>query len=100
MATYVTLVKLTDQGRRRLKQTPQDMRQVMRRAAEQGITFRGWYLTMGPYDSVAIVEAPGDEAVAVGVLGTLLAGDIETLTMRAFTLEETEALVGRLPPPA
>jgi uncharacterized protein with GYD domain len=97
MPTYIVLVKLTEQGRRNLKQTPQNIRQIMQMAGQQGTTFKGWYLTMGPYDSVSIVEAPSDEAIASGVLGEALRGEIESLTMRAFTLEETENLLNQLP---
>jgi uncharacterized protein with GYD domain len=100
MATYISLVKLTDQGRRNFKQTPQTVRQVMEQAGQQGVTFQGWYLTMGPYDAVAIVEAPSDEAIAMGVLTELMRGEIETLTMRAFTLDEVEGLVNQLPTPS
>ena len=97
MPTYVVLVKLTEQGRRNLKQTPQNVRQVMQMAGQQGVTFKEWYLTMGPYDAVAIVEAPSDEVLASGILSELLRGEIESLTMRAFTLEETENLLNQLP---
>jgi uncharacterized protein with GYD domain len=100
MATYIVLVKLTEQGRRNLKQTPQAIRQIMQQVAQQGVTFRGWYLTMGPYDAVSIVEGPSDEVVLLGVLAAAMQGEIEPLTMRAFTLEETEALVSQLPTPS
>lgn len=100
MATYIVLVKLTDLGRRNLKQTAQGVRQIMQQASQQGVTFRGWYLTLGPYDAVSIVDAPSDEAVAMGVLAEAMRGEIEPLTMRAFTLDETEALVTQLPPPS
>ncbi len=100
MATYIILVKLTDQGRRNLKQTAQGMRQIMQQTSQQGVAFRGWYLTMGPYDAVSIVDAPSDEVVAMGVLAEAIRGEIEPLTMRAFTLEEAEALVDQLPTPS
>jgi uncharacterized protein with GYD domain len=97
MPNYVVLIKLTEQGRRNLKQTPQNVRQVMQMAGQQGATFKEWYLTMGPYDAVSIVEAPSDEVLASGVLSELVRGEIESLTMRAFTLEETENLLNQLP---
>ncbi len=53
---------------------------------------------MGPYDALSIVEAPSDEVVIGGVLAQAMQGEIEPLMMRAFTLEETEALVRQLPP--
>lgn len=99
MATYIVLVKLTDQGRRNLKQTPPMIRQIMQQSAQQGVTFLGWYLTMGPYDAVSIVEAPSDEAVAVGVLAEAMRGEIEPLTMRAFTVDEAEHLLNQIPTP-
>jgi uncharacterized protein with GYD domain len=100
MATYIVLVKLTELGRRNLKQTPQNIRRIMQQTGQQGVNFRGWYLTMGPYDALSIVEAPGDEVVAMGVLAEMMGGEVETLTMRAFTLDEVENLVNQLPSPS
>jgi uncharacterized protein with GYD domain len=36
MATYIVLVKLTELGRRNLKQTPQNIRRIMQQTGQQG----------------------------------------------------------------
>lgn len=100
MPVYVLLANMTDQGRRRMKATIPRLRPLMQEAEQHGIKVIGWWLTMGPYDSVAVVEAPSDEAIAMATLGESMNGDVETVTMRAFTLDEAERLVGQLPTPS
>ena len=58
---------------------------------------KAFYLTMGQYDAVAVIEAPDDETAAKGALITASAGNVSTETLRAFTEQEAIALVQSLP---
>ena len=97
MAKYVVLVNYTDEGIRRQQEGGGSAarRQERRdRAKELGITSEATYLTMGPYDRVAIMDAPSDEAMAKYALWVGSRGSVRTLTMRAFTQEEEAAILG------
>jgi uncharacterized protein with GYD domain len=49
------------------------------------------------YDYVAVGEAPSDEAAAAYALALAGQGNVSTLSMKAFTLEEMGAIVAKLP---
>ena len=92
MATYVTLVKLTDQGVKNVKEWPQRIAECLRVAGELGVQFQT-YMTMGPYDFIGIAEAPNDETIAKVNLSIASRGDVQSLTMRAFGMEEIQQIV-------
>jgi uncharacterized protein with GYD domain len=48
----------------------------------------GFYVTMGKYDIVTIIDAPSDEALANITLNTGSKGSVRTETMKAFTEQE------------
>jgi uncharacterized protein with GYD domain len=56
-----------------------------------------WYLTMGRYDFVAVIEAPSDEAMARLALAIGSHGNISTETLRAFDQQEFLQIVSELP---
>ncbi len=97
MATYVVLFTMTDQGIKNIKSSPGRIRERMQTAAGHGIKLVGWYLTMGQYDAVAVLEADDETAVAAGLLALAGEGNVRSTTMRAFTLDEFEKIVGALP---
>jgi uncharacterized protein with GYD domain len=94
--TYISLIKWTEQGIRNAKGAPDRMRQAMQRAEQAGgkLTI---YVTMGEYDAVAILEAPDDQAAMRGQLELGTQGNIRTTTLKAFSREEFEQVVGSLP---
>jgi uncharacterized protein with GYD domain len=92
MPTYITLVKLTDQGVKNVKQWSERIQEAVQVAAALGCQFQT-YLTMGPYDFVGIGEAPDDETIAKVNLSIAARGDVQTLTMRAFQGEEIQRIV-------
>ncbi len=101
MPAYVVLTKLTAQGRQRLNAHMPQLRQAFQQTEQMvGFKVHEWWMTMGPYDSVAVVEAPSDEAITLAILADSLKGDAETVTMRAFTLDEAERLVSQLSTPS
>jgi uncharacterized protein with GYD domain len=92
MATYITLVKLTDQGVKNVKQCGERIQEAVQMGAALGVTFQT-YMTMGPYDFIGIAEAPDDETIAKVNLSIASRGDVQTLTMRAFGPEEIQRIV-------
>jgi uncharacterized protein with GYD domain len=96
VATYIVLGKFTEQGAKEIKGLRQRVEENMRRGEALGMQRRGWYLTMGQYDFVVVVEGPDDETMAAQVLGVGTRGFSRTETLRAFTLEEADQIIQRL----
>ncbi len=55
------------------------------------------YITFGPYDFVLTLELPSDEVSLEGAFTFGAFGDTRSVTMRAFTPQEAEAVAARLP---
>ena len=97
MPMYITFLNYTQQGIKDIKNAPKRVA-VARRAVEAfGGKIHAFYLTMGQYDAVTIIEAPSDEAAAANALAVGAQGNGKTTTMRAFTEEEMAVIVAGLP---
>lgn len=96
MPRYVGLMNWTDQGIRSAKDTVKRRRQVEESFAKMGITLETVLWTQGRYDLVGIMEAPDDATVAAAMLTVGGQGNLRTETMRAFSAEEMEGVLGRL----
>lgn len=97
MPTYVTLVNFTDEGRENLDGLPGHVEQIKQLKRSLGGTPKGFFLTLGQYDLVAFSEMPDAETVAQLQLTAAAGGDVETETLRAFTMDEVADLVEGLP---
>lgn len=92
MATYVTLITWTDQGRKEVATLPDRIDAVAKRVAEAGGKVIGNFITMGRFDQVAIVEAPDDETAAKLALVVAGRGNAITETLRGFSTDEVRKL--------
>jgi uncharacterized protein with GYD domain len=97
MASYVLLMNLTEQGVRTIKDAPGRAAEGMKAWEAMGGKTLSFHLTMGPYDYVAVVEAPNDEVAAAYALTLASQGNVTTLSMKAFTVEQMGAIVAKLP---
>jgi uncharacterized protein with GYD domain len=97
VATYVILMNLTKQGIKDIKNAPARVKATEEALEAVGGKLKGFYVTMGPYDYIAVAEGPGDETAMLQLLGLGLAGNVRTTTLKAFTREEFEALLKKLP---
>lgn len=97
MATYVSLINFTDQGIRNVKQTTERAKAVTAAGAKLGVKVKDIYWTLGQYDVVIIAEAPNDETITAWAFGTGSLGNIRTQTMRAYTADETNKILAKLP---
>lgn len=95
MATYVSLISWTDQGIRGFRDTVDRAEAGKQLAAAFGGSLREIYWTLGPYDLVAISEAPDDETATAFALALSSQGNVRTTTMRAFSAEEMRGIVAR-----
>src|SRR3972149_11249097 len=97
MPTYVTLLRFTQKGAETIKEGPPSPDAAKGRFRAAGAELKAFYLTMGRYDAVAIIEAPNDETVAKLALATGAVGSVRTETLRAFPEEEYRKIVAALP---
>jgi len=97
MPTYIILMNYTDKGVQDIRQGPQRLNAAKQSIQHAGGTLRAWYLTLGPYDIVAIADAPTDEVLAACLLNLASFGNLRTTTMRAFAEGDALAIIGALP---
>ena len=95
MPTYVSLLNFTDQGIRTVKETIQRGDSAAELAQQHGGSLQ-LYWTVGPYDLVAIIEAPGDESATAFLLEAASRGNIRSTTLRAYDREEMSRIIQRL----
>lgn len=96
MATFITLGSYTAQGIANVKESPNRVDQAREQLAKLGIQMKEFYLTMGEYDIVTIIEAP-DQATAVkGLIAIGMQGNVSTTTMAALTEDEFREVVAGL----
>lgn len=97
MPTYISLMHYTQQGIEKIKESPARLDRAKAAAKAAGGEIKAYYLTMGQYDAVVIIEAPSDEALAKSNLAIASAGAIRTETLRAFSEEEYRKIIAALP---
>lgn len=96
MATYIALANFTDQGIRSVKDSTKRADAVQAAAAKFGAEMTQIYWTLGQYDLVAIIEAPGDASAAAFAVAIGSAGNVRLQTMRAFNKDEMAGVLARL----
>ena len=97
MAKYISLVNYTQKGVENIKDSPNRLDAFKQACQSMGAKVEGFYLTMGRYDLVVIVDAPDPETVAKIILATASRGAISTETLPAFTEEEYRKIISELP---
>lgn len=97
MVTYIALSNFTDQGIRTVKDSTKRADAVKAAAKKFGATMTQIYWTMGKYDVVAIIEAPDDASATAFALAIGMTGNIRMQTLRAFSKDEMDGILGKLP---
>jgi len=96
MSTYIALLKWTQQGISKVKDSPSRLDAGRAAFKAAGIEMKDTYLTMGRYDLVCILEAPDDETLAKGMLTLGSQGNVSTETLKAFTEDQYRNIIGSL----
>ena len=98
MPTYVTLLNFTDQGIRTVGETIQRADRAAELAQQKYGASLQVYWTVGPYDLVAILEAPDDESATAFLLEATSLGNIRSTTLRAYDRDQMSGIIERLGP--
>jgi len=97
MATYITLIRFTQQGIENIKESPARLDAAKQAFQAMGGRVKEFYLVTGAYDAVVIGEVPDDETMAKLALAIGSTGAIRTETFRAFTEDEYRKIIAALP---
>ena len=95
MASYISLIRWTDQGIKSYGNTIDPAEAAGQLAAKVGVTMKQIYWTLGAYDLMSILEAADDESVTAFTLALSSLGNVRMTTMRAFDTAEMREIVAK-----
>lgn len=96
MGQYVLLVKLTEQGKMHIKEALEKREAVMEYLKKEGGNPKTVLMTFGRYDVIEVLDLPNDNLAMKLSIKAAQTGDVEVETLRAFTIDEMEKIVGSL----
>ena len=97
MAKFISLVKYAAKGIENIKESPNRLDAVKQLSESMGASVEAFYLTMGSYDIVLIMDAPNSETAAKIILAVTSGGAVSTETLTAFSEEEYRQIISELP---
>ena len=88
MAVYLMLTTLSGEGRKKMEEYPEWLKELNKEVEYMGVKILTQYALLGQYDFISILEASSNEAVAR--LATRLSGKgtMQTLTMAAMKIDD------------
>ena len=96
MQRYIVLINFTEQGMKKIKNLPKRVDAARKVTEKVGGKFISWNLTMGVYDSIAIVEIPDDATIASIILAAGKTGNIQTTTLKAFPETDLSKIIDKI----
>ena len=98
MHTYLVLFGFTGQGIQKIKDSPARVEAAKKTVKAMGGETKAFYGILGSqFDTLFILEAPDDEAVAKMALAIASGGNVRTETHRLFTETEYRKVISALP---
>ena len=96
MATYIVLANYTSQGIKAIKDSAKRLEAAKKLMKAHGVKLLAWYLTIGKYDLVFVLEAPSSKVLAKFMLTLTSRGNITSNTLRAFPEAEYRSIIKSL----
>ena len=96
MATFITTIKLTEQGIKAISETTTRAEAFKAVAKKLGVKVTEIYWTMGAFDGAIIFDAADDETATAALLQLASMGNVQTSTTRAFTAAEMGKILPKL----
>jgi uncharacterized protein with GYD domain len=97
MPRYVLLVDWTEQGVQAVDHTVDRLVQGTKLGEAFGCELEHVWWTQGNHDMVSVVRAPDEQAMVAYTLAIARLGNLRTTTLRAWTGDEMQEIVSRLP---
>ncbi len=93
MANFIALSKLTDEGRKTLKNKPGRITEVNNEIEGMGIKVLEQYAVVGPYDFVTLIDAPDNESVLKMSVELGSRGTVNMVTLPAISIDDYRAML-------
>ena len=97
METFISLVSYTGEGVQHMDESPDRLDDARGVIESMGGELTHFFLTMGEYDAVVIMELPDAETATQAGITISGAGAVRTETLRAFPEDEYRELIDGLP---
>jgi len=88
MPTYIMMSRLTNEGRKTIKNNPERIKEVDKEIENMGAKVLAQYATLGMYDFINILEAPDNETIARVSTELGSRGTIDIITLSAIPIFE------------
>ena len=93
MATFVSTIKLTEEGIRSIGDTTKRAAAFKTAAKAMGVKVINQFWTLGQFDGLIVFEAPDGETATAAMLQLGSLDFVHTSTMRAFNAAEMEKIL-------
>jgi uncharacterized protein with GYD domain len=97
MTTYIAMLKWTPKGLHEIRQSPSRLDAARKGFESMGVNMKTFYMVMGRYDCIIVLEAPDDTTLSKALLSVTSQGSITSETCRAFTEDEYRQITSALP---
>lgn len=88
MPTYIMMSRLTNEGRKTIKNHPERIKEVDKEIEKMGAKVLAQYATLGMFDFINILEAPDNETIAKVSTELGARGTIDIMTLSAIPIFE------------
>ena len=88
MSIYVMLTKLTDEGRKTIKNDPNRIKAVNKEVEAMGVKILSQYAILGEYDFINILEAPDNKTISRVAIELGSRGTMRPITMAAMNVDD------------
>jgi len=96
MVTAVMLLNWTDHGIKNVKESPKRLDGVKKLAKNMGGEVKSFYMTLGVYDLVLIVDMPNNDKLASFGLKLGSLGNVRSTTLKAFPEDDYRRIIAGL----
>jgi len=97
MPTFISLVEYTAEGVQHMDESPDRLDDAREVVESMGGELLEFYLTMGQYDAVVVMELPDAKTATQAGITIAGAGAVRTETLRAFPEDDYRELIAGLP---
>ena len=93
MATFVAIVRFTEQGMQSVRETTKRAAAFKAAAKKLSIKIKDIYWCLGPFDGLLLFEAPDVEMATSAMLFLGSQGNVHTQTAQVFAAAEIERIL-------
>lgn len=96
MATYVSLIKWTEQGVKNAKDTVERAQAFRKDLERRGGKLISIYWTQGQYDIITTIDVPDEQTAMAALLAVGALGNVRTETLHALNETEMQSVIRKI----